>query len=390
MYEVETLTGARHVGLEGAPPPTLLPVPPRRAQWPWILLGALLLVGFAGGGAWWWTHRVPTTKAIAGQSSSGALTTAAPASDALPALPPPDALKPVTPEDAIKLNAERPLVTRPDTPARKFALSGDAVSKLRAIDCLTQAVYYEAASEGPDGGRAVAQVVLNRMRHPGYPNSVCGVVYQGSNKPTGCQFTFTCDGSLSRVPAGYLWARSRLIATEALAGRVFAPVGHATHYHANYVVPYWADSLDKVAVIGRHIFYRLRGGNGSGDAFSQGYAGAEPMPPPPATEVIDQGLDALAPPVEIDPNLPPAAKVEEDQVKQLAPPPKPASERSSLAADLSRGQLILGEPGPGEGGTNPKKKAVAAPSDCQGGGGASRIKAVGAVDLKATGGTSGC
>jgi spore germination cell wall hydrolase CwlJ-like protein len=107
----------------------------------------------------------------------------------------------------------------------------------RALTCLTQAVYYEAASEGVDGGRAVAQVVLNRMRHPGYPASVCGVVYQGADRPTGCQFTFTCDGSLLRAPVQALWARSRKIAEEALKGRVFATVGHATHYHADYVLP---------------------------------------------------------------------------------------------------------------------------------------------------------
>src|SRR5207237_5476844 len=129
-------------------------------------------------------------------------------------------------------------------------------------------------------------------------------------------------------------------------------------------VPYWADSLDKVAVIGRHIFYRLRGTNGSGDAFSQRYAAVEPMPPPPpATELIDQGLDALAPPANIDPNLPTATKVEEDQVQQLSPAPKSTPERSALQAALSRGQLILGEPTPGGAPPSAKKKAAASCSD---------------------------
>ncbi|HJP69048.1 MAG TPA: cell wall hydrolase, partial [Sphingomicrobium sp.] len=104
----------------------------------------------------------------------------------------------------------------------------------------------------------------------------CGVVYQGADRGSGCQFSFTCDGSLQRVPVPWLWRQSEQIAEEALKGRVFAPVGHATHYHANYVLPYWADSLDKSAQIGRHIFYRLRSSLGDARAFSQHYGGAEP------------------------------------------------------------------------------------------------------------------
>jgi len=387
MLEVETLTGARHLQLEPLQPPVgrRHAVAIRsRLRWPLIAAGALLAALALGLSLWWFQ---PGQTRATPAASSGAVVNAAPG--ALPALPPPDLLRPITPEDAVALNAERPIVQRPDTAAAKFRLSGDAISKLRAADCLTQAVYYEAASEGVDGGRAVAQVVLNRMRHPGYPNSVCGVVYQGSNRTTGCQFTFTCDGSLARVPSGYLWARSRLIATEALAGRVFAPVGHATHYHANYVVPYWADSLDKVAVIGRHIFYRIRGLYGSPTAFSQRYAASEPMPPlPPATEIIDQSLDTLAPPVEIDPNLPASAKVEEDAVQQLEVRPKQTQERSTLEADLARGQLILGEPTPGASAPS-RNRNSAAPADCSTGG-ASRVKALGANDLKAIGGNPTC
>ena len=151
-------------------------------------------------------------------------------------------VKPLTPGEAIKENEERPFDATPDSPARKFILRADADSRDRALECLTQAVYYEAATEGADGQRAVAQVVLNRMRHPGFPSSVCGVVYQGAELPTGCQFTFTCDGSLARQPIPSIWSRARKIAMEALSGHVFAPVGHATHYHADYVLPYWADS----------------------------------------------------------------------------------------------------------------------------------------------------
>jgi spore germination cell wall hydrolase CwlJ-like protein len=206
---------------------------------------------------------------------------------AIKALPPPNLLKPVSPEEATKENAERPFVARPDTPASRFVLRADAENRSRAVTCLAQAVYYEAAGEGTDGGRAVAQVVLNRVRHPGFPSTICGVVYEGADRPTGCQFSFTCDGSMQRIPVPWLWTRSKQIAEQALNGRVFARVGHATHYHADYVLPYWADSLDKSVQIGRHIFYRLRSSLGDARAFSQHYGGTEPpFREPGATNVI--------------------------------------------------------------------------------------------------------
>src|SRR4029078_6672102 len=136
-------------------------------------------------------------------------------------LPPPDLLRPLSPEEAAKENAQRPFVKRPMPPAANVGLKTAEEDRERALNCLTQAVYYEAAGEGPDGERAVAQVVLNRMHHPGYPASVCGVIYQGSERGTGCQFPFTCDGSLLRTPAPALWTRARKIAEESLDGKVF-------------------------------------------------------------------------------------------------------------------------------------------------------------------------
>ena len=146
----------------------------------------------------------------------------------------------------------------------------------QALECLASAVYYEAGNEGPDGERAVAQVVLNRVRHPAFPASVCAVVYQGSTRPTGCQFTFTCDGSLTRRPDAEGWKLAYRVAQAALSGAVYAPVGLATHYHADYVVPYWASSLAKNAIVGAHIFYRWAGGWGQPAAFTDTYAGREP------------------------------------------------------------------------------------------------------------------
>lgn len=146
----------------------------------------------------------------------------------------------------------------------------------RAIECLTAAVYYEARSQNDDGQRAVAQVVLNRVRDRAFPDSVCGVVYQGSTRRTGCQFSFTCDGSMAfrRDPAS--WAHARDVAVSALSGQVYAPIGSATFYHADYVLPWWASSMDRIATVGAHIFYRWRGRLEGALANSQSYSGLEP------------------------------------------------------------------------------------------------------------------
>jgi spore germination cell wall hydrolase CwlJ-like protein len=197
-----------------------------------------------------------------------------------PPEPEPMLLEPVTPTDAAAINAAIPLSTEanPRAPSIVFRAASYA-DQQRSLQCLAEAIYYEARSEDEDGQRAVAQVVLNRVRHPAYPASVCGVVYQGPMRAGGgCQFTFTCDGSLSLPPSGFGWARARRLASEALSGAVFAPVGHATHYHTQQVVPFWAHKLAKTAVIGFHNFYRMAGDWGGPAAFSRRYAGREPAP----------------------------------------------------------------------------------------------------------------
>jgi spore germination cell wall hydrolase CwlJ-like protein len=193
-----------------------------------------------------------------------------------PPAPPPLLVRQLAPEEAVSINQSIPLAAGPNPAARPLSLSAAETARAQALECLTSAVYYEAGNESTDGQKAVAQVVLNRVRHPAFPSSVCGVVYQGSTRITGCQFTFTCDGSLMRRPAAASWARARKVAEAALAGAVYAPVGLATHYHADYVVPYWASSLAKNAVIGAHIFYRWAGSWGRPPAFSKRYAGKEP------------------------------------------------------------------------------------------------------------------
>jgi spore germination cell wall hydrolase CwlJ-like protein len=195
-----------------------------------------------------------------------------------PPIPPPLVLRDMAPAEALEVNRRIPISTQSNTPAAPFKLRGGRTSFDRAVECLATAIYYEAGDESLDGQRAVAQVVLNRVRHPAFVPTVCGVVYQGSTRSTGCQFSFTCDGSLNRVPDYSGWRRARAIAVVALRGSVFAPVGHATHYHADYVVPYWASTIAKNAVIGRHIFYQWPQWWGTAAAFSRKYAGVEDDP----------------------------------------------------------------------------------------------------------------
>ncbi|RVQ64758.1 cell wall hydrolase [Croceicoccus ponticola] len=189
-------------------------------------------------------------------------------------------------ESAKERNAE---ITFSSLPLERMRGFGTGEVPVNAQRCLTQAIYYEAGFEPEDGKRAVAQVVLNRVRHPAYPNSVCGVVYQGSNQRV-CQFSFTCDGSLGRRPAAGAWASAERIARDALSGRVEESVGTATHYHADYVVPRWAYSLGKVRQLGSHIFYRFNGGLGSARAFNARYSAAELIPSVRLADTVEDGI----------------------------------------------------------------------------------------------------
>jgi len=190
----------------------------------------------------------------------------------------PEAAPLYTPEKAITVNAAIPFAHGPVARARPFnPFTANDAAKLTALKCLTQAVYYEAGFEPIAGRRAVAQVVLNRAAHPAFPKSVCGVVYQGVNRPV-CQFSFTCDGSLNRRPDPAAWKAAEAVALAALSGYVEAAVGYSTHYHANYVSPYWAPKLVKITQIGAHIFYRWPGRWGMPGAFSGHYSGLEAIP----------------------------------------------------------------------------------------------------------------
>ena len=146
----------------------------------------------------------------------------------------------------------------------------------RAVRCLTDAIYYEAANELEQGQRAVAQVVVNRLRDPHFPKSVCGVVYEGGERKTGCQFSFVCDGSIRRRHADQaLWDRLKPLAQQALAGYVVPEVGSATHYYAEYVRPNWVGTVDRITQIGAHIFCSWKGHAGFVSALTDSYEGGE-------------------------------------------------------------------------------------------------------------------
>lgn len=238
--------------------------------------------------------------------------------------------------DARTINSLR-RATAPAEPVRPFFLKAGASDRSQALKCLTQAVYYEAATEPVKGQQAVAQTVINRVRHPGYPKSICGVVFEGAMRSTGCQFSFTCDGSLARAPEPTLWKRAQSVAKAALSGFVDKDVGTATHYHADYVSPYWAPTLLKIAQVGAHIFYRWTGPEGEPSAFTARYQGGERN----LTAAILQGIDERIQGQELVPTMTPrkitlALAGEEARTYTVAPPPKPGEAPAAGALVPSR------------------------------------------------------
>lgn len=211
--------------------------------------------------------------------------------------------------------------------AQPFIMKAGTADYSRALKCLTDAIYYEAANEPDAGQAAVAQVILNRMRHPSYPNTVCGVIYQGSERATGCQFSYSCDGSMARIPARPAWLRAQRTAMQALAGYVYAPVGMATHYHATYVYPYWAPSLNYITTIGAHRFYSWKGAAGRPSAFFRSYAGREPFPGPKPRVWTPSTAPALDP-IQLEKQYDreyAAARLKAEAEARSAPPPLPAA-----------------------------------------------------------------
>jgi len=177
-------------------------------------------------------------------------------------------------QQAKLINASLPFDTGPLEAARPFPVDIEDANYPRALFCLRAAVYHEAGFEPLTGRRAVAQVILNRVRHSAYPKSICDVVYQGYASPV-CQFSFACDRARHRPVATTAWQEAEQVAADALAGYVEPSVGTSTHYHADYVAPRWSPLLTKVSKIGTHIFYRWPGSWGQRAAFSRRYLGEQ-------------------------------------------------------------------------------------------------------------------
>jgi spore germination cell wall hydrolase CwlJ-like protein len=157
------------------------------------------------------------------------------------------------------LEAPPTLAALPMTVVREEVVNRPAYQAyLSEKNCLATAIYFEARGETAKGQKAVAEVVLARTRVPGRPKTICGVVYEGSHRRTGCQFSFTCDGIADRVVNKDAWRQANRIAANVMrtGGRVNAVAGGATFYHADYVNPRWASKMVKVAEIGTHIFYK--------------------------------------------------------------------------------------------------------------------------------------
>ena len=197
---------------------------------------------------------VPTVSIPAAAVPTASIPSAAPQIAALSnaAVPPADAGITVATKGEVSTEARST-----QAPAERLGLTGD--KRVKAEKCLTQAIYFESGIEPVRGQIAVAQVVMNRVFSGYYPNDVCGVVFQNVHRYLACQFTFACNGKRLIVANQAMWDRAARIAQETLDGKLWLPeVAKATHYHANYVHPWWAHAMYKYAQIGLHIFYRPR------------------------------------------------------------------------------------------------------------------------------------
>ena len=277
----------------------------------------------------------------------------------------------LSPSNAQLVNAALPLSLDPNPPARPFVFKGSAEDHRQALQCLTQAVYFEAGFEPGTGQQAVAQVVLNRMRHPIFPHSVCGVVYQGADLKTGCQFSFTCDGSLAKTPQKDAWIRAQSVAEQALGGFVMKEVGGATHYHTQWVVPWWQPTVSKVAQVGAHIFYRWPGTLGLPGAFNMRYAGNEQIKATPNAPGLDEPGVLMAKDVDTRVH---AVLTVADATPTLQPATAPLTPRERLAglAQLAKAQQTAADPAAAPSST---AESVALGSD---------VKAAAVPDVKVT------
>jgi spore germination cell wall hydrolase CwlJ-like protein len=221
--------------------------------------------------------------------------------------------------------------SRPD--ARRLAGGhGSALDSARELDCLTQAVYFEARGETPRGQAAVAQVVMNRVANPSFPKSVCGVVFQGA-ATHGCQFSFACDGSMRRGREVAAWDRARRIAERALSGVRLADIGKATHFHTTDCEPAWGSQMLRVAQVGLHIFYRFNPHAPAGRPEDRAVFVNLPMGPASnlrlATALLEKTADTTVAASGLAPQPAPSAA---EPNTAAAKPPEPAASLAKTAA----------------------------------------------------------
>ncbi|MFT3966549.1 MAG: cell wall hydrolase [Sphingobium sp.] len=271
-----------------------------RRIWPAIILGA---GGVVIALALWLVSEAPPEPHKPSYSADAIRKLADKVSGKGEAMPDPDVIPEIRPTDyyglpedvARRVNALIPFSRAPNPSARPFLLNATPQEFEKARTCLAIAGYYEAGDD-PAGQAAVAQVVLNRLRHPAFPKTVCGVVFQGSERQTGCQFSFTCDGSMQRrVPSAPALARARATANWALTSGIFSLVGQATHYHTDYVLPKWSGEMDKIVAFHGHLFFRWRGRWGQPAAFAGQYAGPEVLDPRLLSYVDQASMAASVP-----------------------------------------------------------------------------------------------
>jgi hypothetical protein len=191
----------------------------------------------------------PTTSVVALRNSAGA---------------PDDSLMMMAATSGFNIESFKPspeeIAYHPSAEGLNFRYQGESQAEFeqRERRCLAIAIYFEARGEPQRGQVAVGQVILNRVRSPLFPETICGVVYQGQMNP-GCQFSFTCDGRTDVPRNDAQWAQAQKIAKRITAGELWLPeVGYSTYYHANYVRPDWTGDMSRIDTIGRHIFYKKR------------------------------------------------------------------------------------------------------------------------------------
>jgi spore germination cell wall hydrolase CwlJ-like protein len=194
----------------------------------------------------------------------------------------------------------------------------------RELRCMSEAIYYEARGETQRGQLAVGEVVMNRVRSGYYPSSICGVVYQGSSRATGCQFTFTCDGSLSRRPKGAAWAQAQRVARVVMLGYARPVTARATHYHTTAVNPYWSSTLVEAGRVGQHVFYRFP--NRTERALLARANGAKRRVPSEAA--LPQLAEEAAPPA------PEIVTIEEAVARAAIAQPQPGRAREGQPVDI--------------------------------------------------------